>query len=103
MRRTRCGSVWGVRVTLICNTRSGRGVDPDATAEALRRRGVEVPEVAESPGEARAAGVDRIVVVGGGGPLGPAAALAAERRLPLAVIPAGTANDFARSLGLPSD
>ena len=48
-------------------------------------------------------GPDRIVVAGGDGTIGPVAALAGRLGVPLAVIPAGTANDFARAHGLPSD
>ncbi len=44
---------------------------------------------------------DRIVVAGGDGSIGLTALIAAEMRVPLAVLAAGTANDFARALGLP--
>jgi diacylglycerol kinase (ATP) len=46
---------------------------------------------------------DRIVVAGGDGSVGWAAAAAARAGVPLAVVPAGTANDFARSLEIPLD
>ena len=59
--------------------------------EALRREAV------------RLRGVERVVVAGGDGSVGPAAALARRSGVPLAVVPAGTANDFARFLGLPLD
>ena len=48
-------------------------------------------------------GAERIVAAGGDGSLGPAARLAAKLGLPLAVIPVGTANSFARWIGLPLD
>ena len=89
-----------MRTTLICNPQSGRGVDADGTAAALRELGLEVVEIAHSPQEAQADEVERIVVMGGDGTLAPAAALAAERGVPLAVIAGGTANDFVRSLDL---
>jgi diacylglycerol kinase family enzyme len=48
-------------------------------------------------------GVERVAVAGGDGSIAPVAALAARAGIPLAVIPAGTANDFASALGLPLD
>jgi diacylglycerol kinase (ATP) len=50
-----------------------------------------------------ASGAERVVVAGGDGSIGPAAEAAAEAGMPLAVIPVGTANDFARALGIPLD
>jgi diacylglycerol kinase family enzyme len=49
------------------------------------------------------ADVDRIAVAGGDGTIGSVAALAGQLNVPLAVIPSGTANDFARANGLPLD
>ena len=46
---------------------------------------------------------ERIVVAGGDGSVGCAAEAAARAGVPLAVVPVGTANDFARALGLPLD
>ena len=46
---------------------------------------------------------DRIVVAGGDGSIAPAARAAGQLDVPLAVVPAGTANDFARTNGLPED
>jgi YegS/Rv2252/BmrU family lipid kinase len=45
----------------------------------------------------------RIAVAGGDGSIGCAAEVASRAEVPLAVIPVGTANDFARVLGLPQD
>jgi diacylglycerol kinase (ATP) len=52
---------------------------------------------------AAAAGCDRVAVAGGDGSIASAAAAAGAAGIPLAVIPAGTANDFARRIGLPGD
>jgi diacylglycerol kinase (ATP) len=52
---------------------------------------------------AAASGTARIVVAGGDGSIGPAAEAAAEAGVPLGVVPVGTANDFARALGIPLD
>lgn len=46
---------------------------------------------------------ERIVVAGGDGSVGLAAEVAARAGVPLAVVPVGTANDFARALELPLD
>lgn len=48
-------------------------------------------------------GTDRVVVAGGDGSIGVAARAAHDAGVPLAVIPGGTANDFARAVGLPAD
>jgi diacylglycerol kinase (ATP) len=52
---------------------------------------------------AAAAGCDRLAVAGGDGSIAPVAAAAGAAGIPLAVIPAGTANDFARRMGLPRE
>ena len=44
---------------------------------------------------------DRVVVAGGDGSIGPAALLALRAGLPLAILPTGTANSFARFYDLP--
>lgn len=44
---------------------------------------------------------ERIVVAGGDGTIGSVAALAGQLGVPLAVLPSGTANDFARANGIP--
>jgi diacylglycerol kinase (ATP) len=87
----------------VANPRSG-SCDPDAVAERLRSFGARVEpfEVGEAE-RAAAAGCDRLAVAGGDGSIAPAAAAAGAAGIPLAVIPAGTANDFARRMDLPVD
>lgn len=51
----------------------------------------------------RAPGTDLVVVCGGDGTLAAAARGLMETGLPLGVLPLGTANDFARTLGIPLD
>ena len=113
---------------LVANEGSGNS-DPARCAETLARFGAEVRRVsveeleialanerkdvsaadgngastAERDGARAVAGVDRIVVAGGDGSIAPVAAVAGRAGLPLAVLPVGTANDFARRLGLPDD
>jgi diacylglycerol kinase (ATP) len=90
-------------IALVANPRSG-SCDPEEVAERLRALGARVDpfDVGETE-RAAAAGCDRLVVAGGDGSVAPAAAAAGAAGIPLAVIPAGTANDFARGMGLPVD
>ncbi|WP_354699530.1 Diacylglycerol kinase [Paraconexibacter sp. AEG42_29] len=96
-----------MRILLIVNAGSGGVDDPDAIAAGLRTRGADVDahpiDDLDDLRDAPPAGVDRVVVAGGDGSLGPAAALAAQLDVPLAVLPVGTANDLARALELPLD
>jgi diacylglycerol kinase (ATP) len=95
-----------VRIALTANPRSGGGLDPEPLADAMRARGAEVQLFGPEEDELRrleAAAPDRIAVAGGEGSIAPAADSARRLRVPLAVIPAGTANDFARTNGLPED
>jgi diacylglycerol kinase (ATP) len=88
-------------VALVANERSGAS-DPALCAERLASFGAEVRRFAIEELEAAVAwGADRVVVAGGDGSIAPVAAAAGEAGLPLAVVAAGTANDFARRLGLP--
>jgi YegS/Rv2252/BmrU family lipid kinase len=89
-----------MRLALIANPQSGAGPDPDELAERLRALGAEVrvwpvDQVGQADGE-------RLVAAGGDGTVGCCAARAAELRAELAVVPAGTANDFARAFALPT-
>ena len=72
-------------------------------AGLLAEYGVAVTPFSPDDADAAAAsGADRVAVASGDGALGPAAAAAARTGVPLAVIPVGTANDFARGQGLPA-
>ena len=92
-----------MRIALLRNPESGSGEARDV-AELLRRNGASVEELgvdevpATVPSEA-----ERIVVAGGDGSIAPAAAAASRAGVPLAVVPVGTANDFASAHGLPDD
>ncbi|HEY8466841.1 MAG TPA: diacylglycerol kinase family protein [Solirubrobacterales bacterium] len=93
----------GQRVALLANPDSGSG-DAGSVEGELRRLGAEV--FALEPDEADAAvrlEPDRIVIAGGDGSLARPAAAAARAGIPIAVVPVGTANDFARHLGVPED
>jgi len=93
-----------VRIALIANAASGGGLDPLPLVATMRRHGAEVRACGCDPVhlEAVAAwGPDRIAVAGGDGTIGAVAELAGRLGVPLAVIPMGTANDFARNAELP--
>lgn len=95
-----------MHIALAANRASGGGLDPGPLAAAMRRHGARVEVYGCEANElerAAAARPERIAVAGGDGTLGPAAELAGRLGVPLAVIPAGTANDFARAYGVPAD
>lgn len=87
------------------NARSG-DTDPKALIGALERIGPVIAPDCSNPGSMQqaisqyAGSVQRIVVGGGDGTLNAALPAVLESRLPLGVLPLGTANDFARSLGI---
>jgi diacylglycerol kinase family enzyme len=85
-----------MKVALVANPGSGRGTSPDELAAALGADVVRVELGAPLPD-----GVERVVVAGGDGSIGPCAEAAGAAGVPLAVIPVGTANDFARFHELP--
>jgi diacylglycerol kinase (ATP) len=99
-------------VALIVNPSSGRGagrIIGQRTAELLRAAGCRVTDASGgSMGEAREraeaaieSGADTVCVVGGDGMVHLGTNLCAGRDVRLAVVAAGTGNDFARNLGLP--
>jgi diacylglycerol kinase (ATP) len=100
------------RVALIVNPTSGKGAGRALGAEALRllrEAGHEVVDVSGSDyqqarTQARQVvsdGVDTVVVEGGDGMVHLGVNLCAATSARLAVVAAGTGNDFARTLGLP--
>jgi YegS/Rv2252/BmrU family lipid kinase len=91
------------RIALLANPGSGSG-EAERVEDELRELGAQVSRFALDEWEAAAeAGTERIVVAGGDGSIGCAAAAASRATVALGVVPAGTANDFARALELPSD
>ncbi len=91
-------------VALAVNARSGKRTDADRIPRLLERGGGRVERLGmDDLAGALPHGVDRIVIAGGDGSIGVAARAAHDAGIPLAVVPTGTANDFARALGLPTD
>jgi YegS/Rv2252/BmrU family lipid kinase len=99
------------RALLIVNAKSRSGASQlEASMEALRSHGIE--PVHRNCGTREALSpiivehgrdVDCVVVGGGDGTLNAAALGVIERQLPLGILPLGTANDLARTLGIPQD
>ena len=101
----------GTRALLLVNTKARRGRDTGSDAVArLRELGLalEVVEIRDPAGvpdlvRRRVPEVDRVLVAGGDGTLNLALQGLAAADTPLGIIPAGTANNTARALGLPTD
>ncbi|MCV0396224.1 MAG: lipid kinase [Rhizobiaceae bacterium] len=99
------------RALLVVNPKARRGTGSIAAARAvIEAAGIDVHESRPGPDEgiaglirAEADSIDMVVVGGGDGTLNAAAPALAETGLPLGVLPLGTANDFARTLGIPVD
>jgi YegS/Rv2252/BmrU family lipid kinase len=95
----------------VVNPRASRGGGSIATAfKVLEAAGMVVTEARPGPKEriadiilSHAATSDLVIVGGGDGTLNAAAPAIMASGLPLGVIPLGTANDFARTVGIPTD
>jgi hypothetical protein len=95
------------RPVVFMNPRSGGGkVESLGLVDEARARGIEPimlepgDDLAKLVSDAVAQGADALAMAGGDGSQAAVAAIAAERRLPYACIPAGTRNHFARDLGI---
>ena len=90
-------------IALVANPGSGEG-GAESVADRLRAAGAAVevfpPDRAE---QAAASGAERLAIAGGDGSIAPAASAAGKAGIPVAVIPVGTANDFAAATDLPGD
>nr|WP_201298133.1 YegS/Rv2252/BmrU family lipid kinase [Nocardia sp. CY41] len=104
------------KITVVTNPRSGHGRGGDAASVAIARfraGGAEVtqvcaPSAAETVRQVRdsiagRARPDAVVCVGGDGLINVTLPAVAETGVALGMIPAGTGNDLARELGVPTD
>ncbi|WP_082610109.1 lipid kinase [Bosea sp. Root381] len=99
------------RALLLRNLKARRGQESmTPVLEGLQRGGLDVtvetfealPEIARDIVRLRHM-ADLVIVCGGDGSVSSAAVAAMESGLPLGIIPMGTANDLARTLGIPMD
>ena len=105
------GPVVSKEVVLVVNPHAGRaGRSLDRVRKMLRRAGLQVVEeltvkdverLRELRRQANDGAAPVVVAAGGDGTVGAVANQLAESRLVMAVLPLGTSNDFARSLGIP--
>ena len=99
------------RALLVINENSRQGQDGGhAAVEVLERSGLHLtredcsgPESLADTIRRAAKTVDLVVLGGGDGTLSSAAPALLETGLPLGILPLGTANDLARTLGIPLD
>jgi YegS/Rv2252/BmrU family lipid kinase len=99
------------RALLLVNPKARRGRESlDAIVTRLQAGGVDatvesffaLPEIARDIARLRDQ-ADCLVVCGGDGTVSSAAMAVMETGLPMGIIPLGTANDLARTLGIPTD
>jgi diacylglycerol kinase (ATP) len=88
---------------LLSNPKSGAGAAREVERLLRARRPNLTPLGLDQLDRAARTAAERYVVAGGDGSIGRVAELAARAKVPLAVIPVGTANDFARALEIPLD
>jgi diacylglycerol kinase family enzyme len=92
------------RIALAANPDSGAEDRGSHVLRALRAGGAEVRRFSlDELEELSTWAPHRIVVAGGDGSIAPVAETAGRGRVPLGVVPIGTANDFARAMDLPED
>jgi diacylglycerol kinase (ATP) len=99
------------RALMLVNPRSRRGTAAlDPVVERLRAGGIdavierfETPEEVSADIARRRHEADLVIVCGGDGTINSAARGVLETGLPMGIMPMGTANDLARTLGIPDD
>ena len=92
-----------MRVSLLYNGHAGDGVPLDYIRDAIEQRGHDLVRVVEGRTDAERlleARPDIVAAAGGDGTIAHAARLLARRGIPLAILPLGTANNIARSVGI---
>lgn len=92
-----------MRISLLCNESAGDGVSLENLAMEIQRAGHELVQVVRKNSDlARVIedSAELVVAAGGDGTVRRAATALAGRKKPLAILPLGTANNIARSLGI---
>ena len=92
-----------MRVSLFYNRHAGGGVPLDHIRDAIALHDHELVRVVEDRGEVERVLEERpdvVVAAGGDGTIAHVARLLAHRGIPLAILPLGTANNIARSVGI---
>lgn len=85
-----------MRALLVLNEKSRRGVrDGEVVCRTLEEIGVDCVR------DPAARDVNAVIAAGGDGTVIGTAAVAIERKLPLGIVPLGTFNDLAKTLGIP--
>lgn len=91
-----------MRVALLYNETAGEGVTLDQLREAIRFHGHELAQAVEVGDDLKPlleADPELVAAAGGDGTVATAAQLLIGHRIPLAILPAGTANNIAKSVG----
>ena len=91
-----------MRISLFYNQGAGEGESLDHIRKTLERQGHTVVQVVEDEADLQqllATPSDLVVVAGGDGTVSAVARLLAGQKTPLAILPTGTANNIARSVG----
>jgi diacylglycerol kinase (ATP) len=100
------------KAVLIHSPHAGRSELLSHALSALERVGIElvlvqpITAIGEASGlgqQWKADGINLVVAAGGDGLVGGVVRYAVEGQLPLGILPLGTANDLARSVGIPQD
>ncbi len=92
-----------MRVSLFFNKNAGDGVTLDHIRDAIEQRGHELVRVIENRTNMERLLEERpdiVVAAGGDGTIAHVARLLAHRGIPLAILPLGTANNIAKSVGI---
>jgi diacylglycerol kinase (ATP) len=99
------------RALFLRNSSASRGdTDLENALASIRDQGIEIDERVPDDAEhmrfmirAVARSIDAVIIGGGDGTINLALKPILEAGLPLGVVPLGTANDFARTMGIPAD
>jgi diacylglycerol kinase family enzyme len=92
-----------VRVSLVHNSNAGDGGTSDEIVAAISRHGHEMVSIIENKAEAKRLldrPCDLVVAAGGDGTVADVVHVITGRRVPMAILPLGTANNIALTLGI---